>query len=124
MHSLPALRCAQDIFEHVHDGPFFTGSVVKINAQRASSAVFNLFQAQRDGVNVTTIRGDGLLQHAGDAQVLGALTVQHNRIDASAVTGADAEGSAAASTTNVSACMLLLQRKMLFASCFRFNIHQ
>lgn len=50
--------------------------MVKINAQRTPSEVFNLFQAQLDGANVTTIRGDRLLQHKGDVHVLGGLEVQ------------------------------------------------
>jgi hypothetical protein len=50
---------------------------VKINAQRTPSAAFNLLQAQIDGQNVTTLRGDGALLHEGDVRIRGgALSVQ------------------------------------------------
>jgi hypothetical protein len=50
---------------------------VKINAQRTPSAAFNLLQAQIDGQNVTTLRGDGALLHKGDVHIRGGvLSVQ------------------------------------------------
>jgi hypothetical protein len=51
-----------------HDGPFFTASVVKINAVRAPSPDFNIFSAAIGTRNVTTIRGDLRLIHSGEAQ--------------------------------------------------------
>jgi GTPase SAR1 family protein len=38
-----------------HDGPFFSGSLMKVNAKRFSAPEFNLFQAVVNGENLTTI---------------------------------------------------------------------
>jgi hypothetical protein len=52
-----------------HDGPFFSGSLMKVNAKRFSAPEFNLFQAVVNGENLTTIRGDGQLIHSGDMYI-------------------------------------------------------
>mmetsp|Transcript_5086 Transcript_5086/g.7776 ORF Transcript_5086/g.7776 Transcript_5086/m.7776 type:complete len:1957 (-) Transcript_5086:199-6069(-) len=65
-----------------HDGPFFTGTVLKAVAVRSYSEKFNFFQAalsysegdlQRP---VTTIRGDKKFIHNGDMGVTGAVGME------------------------------------------------
>ena len=54
---------------HKHDGPFFTGTLLKLHTQRPESGEFNVLQAQINNKNVTTLRGDRLLDHQGYVQV-------------------------------------------------------
>ena len=70
------------VFEH--DGPFFTGTVLKSVGIRSPSAEFNVFQAgissssTADIKPYTTVRGDGTLVHSGGDVVVtdGSLSVQ------------------------------------------------
>ncbi len=52
-----------DIFTRFHDGPFFTGSIVKLVATKARSTDFSYLRIMNGAnnalVNVTTIQGDG-----------------------------------------------------------------
>lgn len=69
---------AGDKFVHMHDGPFFSGTLVKMDASRTASSEFNIMQTQVNGRNVTTMRGDGLLHHVGNAAVVGGVSVMHS----------------------------------------------
>lgn len=60
----------QDIEVITHDGPFFRGNVVRVEANRSPSSEFNLVNVRVDNRNITTIRGDGLLSHNGEMLVL------------------------------------------------------
>jgi hypothetical protein len=66
---------SSDIYVNTHDGPFFSGSLLKLNVDRTPSAVFNVLAAQISGSPVTTIRGDKLLTHTGNANILGSLVL-------------------------------------------------
>ena len=48
---------SDDIVKHFHDGPFFTGSLLKLEVETKPSEAFNLFQTKLNGENVTTITG-------------------------------------------------------------------
>ena len=54
---------------HKHDGPFFTGTLLKLHTHRTESGEYNVLQAQINNKNVTTLRGDRLLDHQGYVQV-------------------------------------------------------
>lgn len=56
-----------------HDGPFFTGTLMKLSASRNRAKSFNVLQVQIDGENATTIRGDGLLSHYGNVAISGGM---------------------------------------------------
>lgn len=64
-----------------HDGPFFTATVLKTAATRPLSDEFNFFQIThaQDKFNeqapVTTVRGDKLLSHNGNAEVAGSVEI-------------------------------------------------
>ena len=62
-------RDSYDIMSHKHDGPFFTGTLLKLHTQRPESDDFNVLQAQINSKNVTTLRGDRLIDHQGYVQV-------------------------------------------------------
>ena len=49
-----------------HDGPFYTGNLMKVHAERSLSHEFSLLNAVINDVNITTIRGDGALIHTKD----------------------------------------------------------
>lgn len=71
---------------HEHDGPFFTGTLLKLNAIRNPSSEFNIFQVQLNKHNITTIHGDKLFEHRGDMKVHGNVMVNSsNRGDLFAV---------------------------------------
>lgn len=65
----------------VHDGPFFTGTVIKGLAIRSSSNEFNLLELGHSqdilysNNTVTRIRGDGLLEHHGESKLFGQMTI-------------------------------------------------
>ena len=44
---------------YTYDGPFFTGTVLKVVADRNPNKEFTVFKAQIGNMDVTTIRGDG-----------------------------------------------------------------
>lgn len=69
------MRDAEDIVKHTHDGPFFTGSLLRLDMDREPSEVFALFSARLKGQNVTTITGDSRLVHEGEAVVRGGLAL-------------------------------------------------
>jgi hypothetical protein len=50
--------------------------LLKLNIVRDENKAFNVFQAQIEGKNVTTIRGDRFLHHQGDVAVVGAFSVR------------------------------------------------
>ena len=74
-----------------HDGPFFTGTLMKLSASRKRAEIFNLFQIQIDGENATTIRGDGLLSHFGPMAVSGATVFGGVLGDSSTATSASVQ---------------------------------
>lgn len=67
-----------DINSTTHNGPFFTATLHKLNVIRTESSDFNIFQAQVSGENVTTIRGDRLMEHTGKVKVKGPLAVGYD----------------------------------------------
>lgn len=67
----------KDKVVHEHDGPFYSGTTVKINNLRSPSAEFNFLQMKLDKNAVTTFRGDGHLQHNGNVSVVGTMTLMH-----------------------------------------------
>ena len=69
------MRDAEDIVKHTHDGPFFTGSLLRLDMERDPSEVFSIFSARLNAQNVTTITGDRRLVHEGDVVVHGAIAV-------------------------------------------------
>ena len=85
---------------HRHDGPFFTGSVLRIAVERKvafivlllaeavlmcrslsqESSEFNIFHSSLNRKNITTINGEGLLTHRGDVEVHdGTLTLKQSQ---------------------------------------------
>lgn len=48
-----------DIVHHAHDGPFFTGKLLRLTADRNSHSNYHLFWAENKDTNITSIRGDG-----------------------------------------------------------------
>jgi hypothetical protein len=60
------IRDDKDILVHSHEGPFFTASLLKLDASRSESPDFNLLQTKVAGKVITTMRGDGLFNHSGD----------------------------------------------------------
>ena len=66
-----------DRIVHSHDGPFFTGTVVKASITRSPSSEFNLFQTRINEDDVTTLRGDGVLVHNGNASIVGTMSLVH-----------------------------------------------
>ena len=62
-------RADQHVFHY--NGPYFTGSLVKLNSHRNSSDEFNIFAATLNGGNVTVIGGDKVLTHYHDMVVKG-----------------------------------------------------
>ena len=63
---------------HKHDGPFFTGTLLKLHTQRPEAIEFNVLQAQINNRNVTTLRGDRLLDHHGYVQVSQGVAIGMN----------------------------------------------
>jgi len=65
-----------------YDGPFFTGSIVRIQAQRTSSPEFNLLQLETisdPGMKPTystSFRGDGTIVHSGNLLMNGSVSVR------------------------------------------------
>jgi hypothetical protein len=76
-----ALIPIKDELAVVHDGPFFTGTVLRALAIRSPSEEFNLLDLGHSinpshaNTSVTRIRGDGLMEHRGDIQLQGHLSI-------------------------------------------------
>jgi hypothetical protein len=92
----------------MHDGPFFTGTLLKLHNMRSEGADFNVLQAQIDGRNVTTLRGDRLLTHLGRAEVQGALMVGSTEATEKTALGLDSLETYATSNVSVSLPFLSL----------------
>ncbi len=58
-----------------HDGPFFTGTLQKLILTRDESPAFNLLQLVLNGQNITTVQGDRSLEHNGNMQLHGRISV-------------------------------------------------
>lgn len=74
------------MFVYDHEGPYFTGTLLKLSAHRDVSPDFNVFQTLINGENVTTLRGDKLLHHDGDVSVRGNLLLGENSEGSETVT--------------------------------------
>lgn len=72
---------SMDVIYHLHDGPYFTGTMLKAKVLRSASPDFNLFQlARADEMGtpqdaITTVRGDGLLTHEGPIHATGSMAI-------------------------------------------------
>ncbi len=69
-------RADQYVFHY--NGPYFTGSLVKLNSYRNSSDEFNIFAATLNGGNVTVIGGDKVLTHYHDMVVRGGVITRNS----------------------------------------------
>jgi hypothetical protein len=78
---------AEDQFAAVHDGPFFTGTVIRGLAVRKPSSDFNLLELgyttdiTESNISVTTIAGDGSFVHRGDSEFYGEFQVHKTLTD-------------------------------------------
>lgn len=86
------LKNVQDRAVHEHNGPFFMGSILRLHADRSRSEEYSMLKVQIGGETVTSIRGDGFLNHTGPSQIGGTLYVGAGDIN-SAEVGGDIAGS-------------------------------
>ncbi len=68
------VKDADDLFTQIADGPFFTGSVMKVKALREASNDFNYFSVEGSQGTVTTITGTGDMLHRGGISSTGLET--------------------------------------------------